>query len=62
MLQAAVFNAHPRSLAANEATADQLSPDAEHSFFVKALLRLGGYYSRESRLLRGEGWLRCAGS
>ncbi|KAK9819883.1 hypothetical protein WJX72_003560 [[Myrmecia] bisecta] len=50
--KAALFNAHPRSLEADTAT-EQPNPGVEENFLTRALLRLGGYYSRESRLLRG---------
>ncbi|PSC72498.1 ubiquinol-cytochrome-c reductase complex assembly factor 1 [Micractinium conductrix] len=48
----AVRNAPPRSLAFQRQPAEELAAEVERGFAVKALLTLGGYYSRESRHMR----------
>jgi hypothetical protein len=42
----------PRSLA-HERAVEQPAPGTEESWWRKALLTIGGFYSRESRLIRG---------
>ena len=51
--QAAVTNAHPQSLAVPKDTGD-LPDDDSIGGWKHYLLRLGGFYSRESGLIRGE--------
>ncbi len=42
----------PRSLAYERAV-EQPAPGVEESWFRRTLLTIGGFYSRESRLIRG---------
>jgi hypothetical protein len=49
LLQDALFNAQPQPLAHARAT----DTPAEDGALKRLLLTLGGYYSRESRLMRG---------
>jgi hypothetical protein len=46
------MNLTPRSLAHERPTLEPL-PGVEQSWFKRTLLKIGGYYSRESRLIRG---------
>ena len=58
-MQANLLNAAPRSLATNRVIAEPQS-GVEQNFFTKALLQLGGFYSKESRLLRAaKAWYEC---
>ena len=51
-LQAHLSNLGPRSLAHDRPT-EAPRPGTEESWFTRMLLTIGGYYSRESRLIRG---------
>ena len=50
--QAHLSNLGPRSLAHDRPT-EAPRPGTEESWFTRMLLTVGGYYSRESRLIRG---------
>ena len=52
MTQAHLSNLGPRSLAYDRPT-EAPRPGTEESWFTRMLLTVGGYYSRESRLIRG---------
>jgi len=54
-----LLNAPPASLASGRVIAEPYS-GVEQNFFTKALLKLGGFYSKESRNLRGaKAWYNC---
>lgn len=46
------MNLGPRSLA-YERPIQQPAPGVEQSWFTRTMLKIGGYYSRESQLIRG---------
>ena len=52
LLQAELLGLTPRSLAYERAV-EQPAPGVEESWFRRTLLTIGGFYSRESRLIRG---------
>jgi hypothetical protein len=52
VLQAKLFNSQPRSLEA-DITVDEPAPGVEENFFTRSLLKVAGFYSRESQLIRG---------
>ena len=51
-MQAHLANLGPRSLA-HERPVEEPRPGVEQNWLQRWLLTIGGYYSRESRLLRG---------
>ena len=51
-MQAHLSNLGPRSLAHDRPT-EEPRPGVQESWFTRTLLTIGGYYSRESRLIRG---------
>ncbi|CAL8461833.1 g1364 [Coccomyxa elongata] len=51
-LKAHITNLGPRSLAYDRATEEPV-PGAEQSWFKRSLLHIGGFYTRESQLIRG---------
>lgn len=51
-LQKLVHNAGPRSLEFQRQPLEELAAETQRSLAVRALLSLGGYYSRESRHMR----------
>jgi len=58
-MQNRLLNAPPASLASGRVIAEPYS-GVEQNFFTKALLKLGGFYSKESRNLRGaKAWYNC---
>lgn len=50
----------PRSLEFQRQPAEELRQEAERGLAVRALLTLGGYYSKESRFMRSAGRLYAA--
>lgn len=57
--RATLLNSSPKSLATERVYAEP-QPGVEQNFLTKALLRIGGYYSKESRLLRAsKAWYEC---
>jgi hypothetical protein len=50
--QGKLFNSQPRSLAA-EVPTDVPAPGVEENFFTRTLLRVAGFYSKESQHIRG---------
>lgn len=52
LLQAELMGLTPRSLAYERAV-EQPAPGTDESWWRRSLLTIGGFYSRESRLIRG---------
>ena len=55
-LQASLFNTRPQSLAEDRLT-EEPRPGTEQNVFTRLLLRVGGYYSKDSQLIRGAKYL-----